>query len=98
MFRKIHSISRFQNYLGKISNSEGGNVMSLVKLSPIIVLAGLMLSGMDILLSAPLATIVAVALAMLIDKFSFNEVFNAAIDNVKTFIIVFFIRAAAGPA
>lgn len=69
--------------------------MSLVKLSPIIVLAGLMLSGMDILLAAPLATIVAVALAILIDKFSFDEVFNAAIDNVKTFIIVFFILMAA---
>ena len=35
--------------------------MALLKLAPIAVLAGLMLSGMDILLAAPLATITAVA-------------------------------------
>ncbi len=69
--------------------------MALLKLAPIVVLAGLMLSGMDILLSAPLATIIAAALAMILDKLSFKEIFDAAIDNVKHFIIVFFILMAA---
>ena len=47
-------------------------MITLIKLSPMIVLAGLMMSGMDILLAAPIAFIVATIVAMLLDRFSFS--------------------------
>ena len=40
-------------------------MIALIKLSPMIVLGGLMMSGMDILLAAPIAFIIATIIAML---------------------------------
>ncbi len=70
-------------------------MIALIKLSPMIVLAGLMMSGMDILLSAPIAFIVATIVAMLVERFSFSELLDAALDNLKHFLIVFLILQAA---
>ncbi len=68
---------------------------SLIKLSPIVVIAGLMMSGMDILLAAPISFIYATLVAMAVDRFSFNEILDAALDNLKHFLIVFLILQAA---
>jgi len=68
---------------------------ALLRLTPIVVIAGLMLSGMDILLAAPLSFMYAVLVAMIVDRYKFNELLDAALDNLKHFLIVFLILQAA---
>ena len=68
---------------------------ALLKLTPIVVIAGLMLSGMDILLAAPLSFMYAILIAMIVDRYKFNELLDAALDNLKHFLIVFLILQAA---
>ena len=68
---------------------------ALLKLTPIVVIAGLMLSGMDILLAAPLSFMYAILIAMVVDRYKFNELLDAALDNLKHFLIVFLILQAA---
>lgn len=65
------------------------------KLSPVFVLAALMIKGFDALISAPLATIYACFIAMIFSKEKFNDVINHAIDNVKEIQIALFILMAA---
>lgn len=64
---------------------------SLVKFSPIFVLAGLLMYGLDVLVAAPLATICAVLVAMAVEKYTFNDIMDKALSNVKEIVIVFFI-------
>ena len=68
---------------------------ALLRLTPIVVIAGLMLSGMDILLAAPLSFMYAILIAMIVDRYKFNELLDAALDNLKHFLIVFLILQAA---
>ena len=58
-------------------------------------MAGLMISGMDALLAAPIATIYAAIIASLVCKFKFNDIVNGAVENVKEMQLVFFILMAA---
>ena len=64
---------------------------ALLKLSPIAVIAGLMLSGMDILIAAPISFSFACIVAMVADRFTFQELLDAALENLKHFLIVFLI-------
>lgn len=72
-------------------------MIALLKLSPIFLLAGLMMVsnlgdiGLDILVIAPIATIYAAIIAMVTGKFKFQEILDAAIDNVKDMQFIFFI-------
>lgn len=68
---------------------------ALFKLSPVFVLAALMILGFDALISAPLATIYACFIAMIFSKQKFNTVIDHAIDNVKEIQIALFILMAA---
>ncbi|WP_278550343.1 Na+/H+ antiporter NhaC family protein [Cloacibacillus evryensis] len=68
---------------------------ALLKLTPICVIAGLMLSGMDILLAAPLSFMYSVIIAMIVDRYKFQDCLDAALDNLKHFLIVFLILQAA---
>ena len=68
---------------------------ALLKLSPVFVMAGLMLSGMDILLAAPIAFVCACCAAMITERCTFDELLNAALDNLKNFLLVFLILEAA---
>lgn len=70
-------------------------MVGLLKLSPVFVMAGLMISGMDALLAAPIATIYAAIIASLTCKFKFNQIVDSAVDNVKEMQLVFFILMAA---
>ena len=54
-----------------------------------------MLSGMDILLAAPLSFMYAVIVAMIVDRYKFQDCLDAALDNLKHFLIVFLILQAA---
>ena len=66
-------------------------MVELLKLSPVAVMAGLMISGVDALMAAPLATIYAAIIAAITDKLKFNELLDCAVDNVKGMQLVFFI-------
>ena len=68
---------------------------SLFKLTPICVIAGLMLSGMDILLAAPISFLYSVFVAMIADRYKFNELLDAALENLQHFLIVFLILQLA---
>lgn len=65
--------------------------MAFFKLTPIVLLAGLMISGMDLLMAAPIATIYAAAIAMITEKFKYEEVMDNGFEAVKEMIVVFFI-------
>ena len=68
---------------------------ALLKLSPIAVIAGLMLSGMDILIAAPISFSFACIVGMIADRFTFQELLDAALENLKHFLIVFLILQCA---
>ena len=72
-----------------------GFLNALLKLSPVFVMAGLMISGMDALLAAPIATIYAAIIAALTCRFKFNDIVDSAVENVKEMQLVFFILMAA---
>ena len=66
-------------------------MVALLKLSPVVVMAGLMISGMDALMAAPLATIYAAIVAAITEKLRFNDILDCAVENVKGMQLVFFI-------
>ncbi|MCG8474536.1 MAG: hypothetical protein MI784_03545 [Cytophagales bacterium] len=68
---------------------------ALWKISPVFLLAGLMISGMDILLAGPVATIYAALVAALTDRLGYGKIMDAAVENVKEMQLVFFILMAA---
>ena len=68
---------------------------ALIKLTPVIVIAGLMLSGVDILIAAPISFMYAIMVGMAVDRYKFNELLDAALENLKHFLIVFLILQAA---
>ncbi|WP_216597611.1 Na+/H+ antiporter NhaC family protein [Persicobacter sp. CCB-QB2] len=70
-------------------------MLALIKISPVFLLAAMMISGMDVLLAAPIATLYAAVVAYFSEKLNFNQVLNAAVDNVKEMQMVFFILMAA---
>lgn len=72
-----------------------GFLMGFLKISPVFVMAGLMISGMDALLAAPLSTLYAAIIAVLTEKLKFEEIVDCAVDNVKEMQLVFFILMAA---
>jgi len=71
------------------------NLNGLLKISPVFVMASMMISGFDVLIVAPIATIYAAFVATVTEKLSFKEVLDAGINNVKEMQIVFFILMAA---
>ncbi len=64
---------------------------AIVKFIPIVVLAGLMMSGQDALLAAPIAAIAAVIIARLTEKITFKECMDASIASVSNIIVALFI-------
>ncbi|WP_053956659.1 Na+/H+ antiporter NhaC family protein [Inediibacterium massiliense] len=66
-------------------------MLGLFKISPVFLLAGLMISGLDVLVAAPIATCYAIMVAMLTQKYKFNELLEFAFNNVREIVIVFFI-------
>ena len=76
-------------------------MIEFLKLSPVFLLAGMMmLTGfgfwdLDILVIAPIATVYGAIIAAITDKFSFEELVDTAVDNVKEMQLVFFILMLA---
>ena len=72
-----------------------GTVTAIIKLSPVLVLAGLMMSGYDALLAAPLATVYAALVASLVAKKKISDIIDACIKNAREMQIAFFILMMA---
>lgn len=81
-------------------------MIALLKLSPVFLLAGLMMASniealeflgisLDILVIAPIATVYAAIVAAITEKIKFNDLVNSAVDNVKEMQLVFFILMLA---
>ncbi len=76
-------------------------MIAFIKLSPVILLtAMMMLSGfgywdLDILVIAPIVTVYGAIVAAVVDKFSFQDLVDAAVENVKEMQLVFFILMLA---
>lgn len=68
---------------------------SLIKLTPIIALLAIVLSGVDILLAAAIAMFFAAFLCKFFEKMKFNEVMDIAIDGAKNAVPVGFILMMA---
>lgn len=66
-------------------------VKGITKFVPVIVLAGMMISGFDILVAAPASLIVAFVVARITEKIKFTESLGAAIENVKGVVMAMFI-------
>ncbi|MBC8590158.1 Na+/H+ antiporter NhaC family protein [Wansuia hejianensis] len=68
-----------------------------LKISPVFLLAGLMIGSnigsldLDILVIGPIVTIYAAIIAYITEKIKFDEIVDAAVDNVKDLQLVFFI-------
>lgn len=65
--------------------------ITILKLSPIVVLCGLVMSGFDMLMAAPLAFLYAVVVCRLTTKRKVTDVIEGAVVNVKNAIMIFFI-------
>jgi len=76
-------------------------MIAFIKLSPVLLLAGLMMASnigglnLDILVIAPIATLYAAIIALITEKYKLNEIVDAAIDRVKEEQLVFFILMLA---
>ncbi len=66
-------------------------MIALLKISPVFLMAGLMMADVDALVAAPIATIYAAIIAALTEKLKLNDIVDAAVDNVKHLQLVFFI-------
>lgn len=65
------------------------------KFVPVIVMAALMISGVDALTAAPVATIAAVTVAILTEKLKFQDCLDAAMASVSKILIALFILMLA---
>lgn len=79
-------------------------MIALIKLSPVFLLAGMMMISnigglgwfeLDILVIAPIATIYAAIIAYATEKVKFQDLVDAAVDNVKEMQLIFFILMLA---
>ena len=66
-------------------------IKSAVKFLPVIVLAGLMISGQDALIAAPIAAIAVVIVARITEKLTFKDCIDASISSVSNIIVALFI-------
>ncbi|MGL4898185.1 MAG: Na+/H+ antiporter NhaC family protein, partial [Cetobacterium sp.] len=67
----------------------------LLKLSPVAILAMLMFMGYDALIAAPIATVYAALVAVVIEKKKVNDIIDAVINNAKEMQVAFFILMVA---
>ena len=70
-------------------------MLALIKLSPVIVLGLLIWFGFDVLITAPLALVYAFLVGMIFARIRFNELMEAALENLKHILVVFLILQLA---
>ncbi len=70
-------------------------MLSILKLSPVIVLGVLIWFGFDVLIAAPIALVYAFIVGMIFAHVRFNDLMEAALDNLKHILVVFLILQMA---
>ena len=70
-------------------------IISILKLTPVVVLMYLIMTTEDAIISSAIATIYAAIIALVTEKLNFKTLLNSAVDNVKEMQLVFFILMAA---
>lgn len=76
-------------------------MIALLKLSPVFLMAGLMIAsnlgtlGLDILQIAPISVVYAAIIAAVTEKIKFDDLVDSAVKNVKEMQLVFFILMLA---
>lgn len=76
-------------------------MIALLKLSPVFLMAGLMIAsnlgtlGLDILQIAPISVVYAAIIAAVTEKIKFSDLVDSAVNNVKEMQLVFFILMLA---
>ena len=68
---------------------------AFMKFVPVFVLAGLMISGQDAMIAAPIAFIAAVCVAMFMEKKKWQECLDAAMGSVSNILVALFILMLA---
>ncbi len=64
---------------------------NLIKFSPIVVLAIMLINGIDIISAAPIAVVLALIIAMSFEKLPFEELFESGVDRVRGSAMIFFV-------
>lgn len=70
-------------------------MISLLKLSPIFAMVAMLLSGLDILIASPIATVYAVILAIIVGRRKYDDVLHEALENAKSLMLIFFLLMVA---
>lgn len=70
-------------------------MISLLKLSPIFAMVAMLLSGLDILIASPIATVYAVILAITVGRRKYDDVLHEALENAKSLMLIFFLLMVA---
>lgn len=70
-------------------------MISLLKLSPIFAMVAMLLSGFDILIASPIATVYAVILAITVGRRKYDDVLHEALENAKSLMLIFFLLMVA---
>ena len=68
---------------------------SLIKFIPIIILGGLIITGTDAILAAPIATIAAVLISVVLDKTKLNDAMSTAMEGAKDAVLPSFVMMLA---
>lgn len=64
---------------------------NFIKFSPIIVLGTLLVNGVDILSAAPIAVVLAIIIAMMLEKLKFDDLLECGVDRVRGVAMIFFV-------
>lgn len=72
-----------------------GFIKGFLKFVPVFLLAGLMISGQDAMIAAPLAFVCAVVVAMVVERKKWQECLDAAMGSVKNILVALFILMLA---
>ena len=67
------------------------SLKSALKFTPILVLAGMMIADYNALIAAPVATIYAMMIGYITEKFKLEEMVQASVKNIQDMQLVFFI-------
>ena len=70
-------------------------LLALIKLSPVAVLAGLMIGGFDALIAAPIATVYAAFISTVFCKKKINDIMDSCVNSAREMQIAFFILMVA---
>ncbi len=64
---------------------------NFIKFSPIIILGLLLINGVDILSAAPISVVLAIIIAMIVEKLKFDDLLESGVERVRGASMIFFV-------